>query len=139
MDAQQIAEKASDAMWRTDAASKWFGMSLESIKPGYAELTLVIEKHHCNGHGNCHGAITFGLADSAFAFACNSYNELCVAQHNMISYLRPVKFGDTLRAKAREISRGRKSGIYDVSVINQDGKKCAELRGFSRRVAGSLF
>ena len=139
MNSQEIAEKSSEIMWESDSASKWFGMSIESVAPGYAQLTLNVEKHHCNGHGNCHGAISFALADSAFAFACNSYNERCVDQHNMITYLRPISSGDVLRAEAREVSRSRNSGIYDVCVKNQEGKVCVEMRGFSRKVEGSLF
>jgi acyl-CoA thioesterase len=139
MTPQEIADKSAQAMWESDEASKWFGMAIEKVAPGYALMSLTVEAHHCNGHGDCHGGVSFSLADSAFAFACNSYNELCVGQHTMMSYLRRVSKGDILSAEAQETNRGRKSGIYDVTVKNQDGKICAEMRGFSHRVDGTLY
>ncbi|MFQ3354647.1 MAG: acyl-CoA thioesterase [Paracoccaceae bacterium] len=139
MTPQEIADKSAQAMWESDEASKWFGMAIEKVAPGYALMSLIIEAHHCNGHGDCHGGVSFALADSAFGFACNSYNELCVGQHTMMSYLRPVSKGDILSAEAQERNREGKSGIYDVTVRNQDGKICAEMRGFSRRVKGTLY
>ncbi len=139
MDAQEIAERSAKAMWEDDQASKWFGMSLVKVEPGRARLQLTVQSEQCNGHGICHGGVTYALADSAFAFACNSYNERNVAQHNMASYLRPVFSGDVLMAEAREVSRSRRSGIYDITVTNQDGKKCLEMRGFSHRIDGTLF
>lgn len=139
MTAQEIAEKAAQTMWASDHASAWFGMSLDAVSTGAARLSLSVQEHHCNGHGICHGAVSFALADSAFAFACNSYNQRTVGQHNMVSYLRPIFKGDTITAHASEVSRSTSSGIYDVRVVNQKGQTCVEMRGFSRRIDGQLF
>ena len=139
MDPKVRAERASAAMWAEDNASKWAGMEITHIDEGVATLEMTVEPHHCNGHGICHGGVTFMLADSAFAFACNSRNQSTVAQHNVISFTAPGRLGDTLIAKAREISLTGRSGIYDVTVTNQDGQQIAEFRGFSRAVKGQLF
>jgi acyl-CoA thioesterase len=98
-----------------------------------------VEKHHTNGHDICHGGFIFALADSAFAFACNSYNQVAVAQHNTISFIAPSFQGDRLTAVAREVTRNGRSGLYDVRVTNQDGRLIAELRGASRVIKGTHF
>ena len=139
MTPKERAEKSAAAMWSEDHASKWAGMEITHVDEGEAVLELTIAQHHCNGHGICHGGVTFMLADSAFAFACNSRNQSTVAQHNVISFTAPGRLGDTLIAKAREISLTGRSGIYDVTVTNQDGQQIAEFRGFSRAVKGQLF
>ncbi len=136
---QQRAEKSAECMWANDDASKWLGMALDSVGPGTATLSMTVEKHHTNGHDICHGGFTFTLADSAFAFACNSYNRLAVAQHNTVTFIAPGRLGDVLTANAREIARYGRSGIYDVRVVNQDGKLIAEFRGNSRILEGSHF
>ncbi|MEL6640118.1 MAG: hydroxyphenylacetyl-CoA thioesterase PaaI [Pseudomonadota bacterium] len=136
---KQRAEKAAEAMWSGDRASEWFGMSLDHIDEGTATLSLTIEEHHANGLGNCHGGIIFALADSAFAFACNSRNQATVAQHNTITYLAPGKVGTRLVATAREVSLAGRSGIYDVAVTTDSGTQIAQFRGCSRTVRGSLF
>ncbi|WP_420003746.1 hydroxyphenylacetyl-CoA thioesterase PaaI [Arenibacterium sp. LLYu02] len=133
------AEKSAAAMWDSDQASKWAGMSIETVDEGQATLALTVEPHHCNGHGICHGGVIFLLADSAFAFACNSRNQATVAQHNMISFVAPGRLGDQLRAEAREVSLTGRSGLYDVSVRNQEGQLIAEMRGCSRAIKGQLF
>ena len=139
MTPKERADVSAQSMWSADGASQWFGMSLVSADEGTAVLELKVEKHHCNGHGSCHGGITFALADSAFAFACNSRNAKTVAQHNVISYTAPAKTGDRLTATAREVSLTGRSGIYDVRVTNQDSKLIAEFRGFSRAIGGTIF
>lgn len=139
MNPKERAEKSAAAMWADDAASKWFGMDLRDVDEGYAVLTLEVQQHHCNGHGNCHGGVSFSLADSAFAFACNSRNQSTVGQHTFMSYLAPGRLGDVLTAKATELSLTGRSGIYDVAVTNQDGTKIAEFRGVSRAIRGTLF
>ena len=133
------AEKSAAAMWDSDQASKWAGLSIEAVDEGQATLALTVEPHHCNGHGICHGGVIFLLADSAFAFACNSRNQATVAQHNMISFVAPGRLGDQLRAEAREVSLTGRSGLYDVSVRNQEGQLIAEMRGCSRAIKGQLF
>jgi len=139
MTPKERAAKAAAAMWADDQASKWAGMELCHVDEGEARLELTVASHHCNGHGICHGGVTFMLADSAFAFACNSRNQSTVAQHNMISFTAPGRLGDRLIAKAREVSLTGRSGIYDVTVSNQDGQMIAEFRGCSRAVKGQLF
>lgn len=136
---QEIAEKSADAMWSRDAGSKWLGASLDAVGPGTARMSMTVEKHHTNGHDICHGGYIFTLADSAFAFACNSYNQNVVAQHNTITYLAPGRRGDVLTAEAREVARSGRSGLYDVRVTNQDGALIAEFRGASRAIKGSHF
>ena len=133
------AQKSAAAMWADDNASPWFGMELVEVAEGCATLALTVEPHHANGHGICHGGVTFSLADSAFAFACNSRNQNTVAQSNTITYVAPGRIGDRLTATAREISLTGRSGIYDVTVTNQDGTVIAEFRGNSRAIKGQLF
>lgn len=139
MTPKERAEKSAKAMWANDNASSWLGMELGEVDEGRAVLTLTIEPHHANGHGICHGGITFALADSAFAFACNSRNQSTVAQHNVISYIAPAKIGDRLTATAIEVSLNGRSGIYDVKVKNAKDQTVAEFRGFSRAINGQHF
>ncbi|OAN77605.1 phenylacetic acid degradation protein PaaD [Jannaschia sp. EhC01] len=133
------AEKSAAAMWEGDRASTWVGMEITHIDEGTATLTLRIREDHCNGHGIGHGGVTFMLADSAFAFACNSRNAATVAQHNTISFLAPVRLGDTLTATAVETTLKGRSGITDVTVTNQTGDTVALFRGASRAIGGTLF
>ncbi|AGT08252.1 hydroxyphenylacetyl-CoA thioesterase PaaI [Paracoccus aminophilus] len=133
---QEIAEACAKAMWNDDSASQRLGMSLDHIAPGEATLSMEITGDMSNGHGNCHGGYIFTLADSAFAFACNSRNHLAVAQQNSITYINPGRIGDRLTAAAREVSLRGRSGIYDVQITNQHGAHIAEFRGHSRTVKG---
>ncbi len=139
MTPKERAEAAARAMWGEDRASAWLGMEILEVDEGRATLVLTVERHHTNGHGICHGGITFALADSAFAFACNSRNQATVAQHNIISYLAPARLGDRLTARASEVVLNGRNGIYDVQVTNQEGVRIAEFRGFSRAIKGTLF
>lgn len=136
---QEIARKSADAMWARDDATKWLGATLENVGPGTAVTSMVVERHHTNGHDICHGGFIFTLADSAFAFACNSYNQIVVAQSNVITFVAPGKLGDRLTAKAVEVARFGRSGIYDVTVTDQDGRLIAEFRGNSRVIKGQHF
>ena len=136
---QDIARRAAEAMWSDDRASGWFGMELTGVDAGTATLSLTVAPEHVNGHDICHGGIVFSLADSAFAFACNSRNERSVAFQNTITYLAPARLGDRLTAQAREIRRVGRNGITDVTVTNQDGMAVAEFRGQSRTIGGTLF
>ena len=132
-----LARACADAMWQDDDASKGLGMEIRQIRPGEATLTMTVKPHMVNGQGIAHGGFIFLLADSAFAFACNSHNERAVAAQCDISFIRPGKLGDLLIATAREISRTGRSGIYDISVTADD-TPIAELRGHSRTVGGAL-
>ena len=137
MTPQELAEASAHAMWKGDNASQRLNMSLDHIAPGTATLSMTITGDMSNGHGNCHGGFIFTLADSAFAFACNSYNQITVAQHCSVSYLMPGRIGDRLTATATEVMRRGRSGIYDIRVTNQDGDHVAEFRGHSRTVSGT--
>ncbi|WP_196223368.1 hydroxyphenylacetyl-CoA thioesterase PaaI [Roseibium sp. RKSG952] len=132
MSAQELAEACARVMWSTDDASQGLDMMLDYITPGEARISMTVTAHMANGHGNCHGGYIFTLADSAFAFACNTYNQITVAQHCGITYLIPGRVGDRLTATAHEVSRQGRSGIYDVRVTNQNGDRVAEFRGHSR-------
>lgn len=136
---QERAEKSAKGMWEGDNAARWFGMEIVSVGEGRAVLEMTVQPHHANGHAICHGGVTFSLADTAFAYACNSRNQATVAQHNIISYLAPGRLGDRLRAEAAELSLTGRSGIYDVKVTNQTGTVIAEFRGISRAIKGQLF
>ncbi|HEX5326589.1 MAG TPA: hydroxyphenylacetyl-CoA thioesterase PaaI [Acetobacteraceae bacterium] len=138
-DAAALARACAEAMWAEDRASPGLGMRLETVGPGCAILTMTIADTMVNGHGICHGGFIFALADSAFAFACNSYGERAVAQHAAISFLRPGRRGEVLRAEAVERVRGARSGIYDVRVTGDDGSVVAELRGHARTTGGKFF
>ena len=109
------------------------------MQPGIATVSLQVEKRHTNGHDICHGGYIFTLADTAFAFACNSYNQVAVAQQNSISFVAPGKLGDTLTATATEVHRAARSGVYDAIVVNQDNETIALFRGNSRLLNRTLF
>ncbi|MGB3316954.1 MAG: hydroxyphenylacetyl-CoA thioesterase PaaI [Albidovulum sp.] len=139
MTPQERAERSAAAMWAGDAASKHLGIVLDAVGPGRAVLSFTVRPEHLNGHGICHGGYIFTLADSAFAFACNSHNRLVVAQQNSITYLSPGREGERLRAEAVEVSLTGRSGIYDVTVTGGDGRKLALFRGLSRQIEGQHF
>jgi acyl-CoA thioesterase len=131
-----LARACAEAMWQEDDASKGLGMEIVEIKPGQATLTMTVKPEMVNGQRIAHGGFIFTLADSAFAFACNTHNERTVAAQGNISFIRPGKLGDRLVATAREISRSGRSGIYDVRVTAGDAV-IAEFRGHSRTIAGT--
>lgn len=131
-----LARACAEAMWKEDAASSGLGMSIVEVGPGRATLTMTVQPHMVNGQHIAHGGFIFTLADSAFAFACNSHNEKAVAAQGNITFLKPGRLGDELVARAREISRSGRSGIYDVQVSVGDSV-IAEFRGHSRVVPGT--
>jgi acyl-CoA thioesterase len=133
----ELARASADAMWAADTASRGLGMAIVEVAPGRATLTMTVSDAMLNGHEIAHGGFIFTLADSAFAFACNSYGERTVAQHCTISFIKSVAKGDRLVATAREVSRVGRSGIYDVRV-SANGAIVAEFRGFSRTIGGSI-
>jgi acyl-CoA thioesterase len=130
------AQDHAAAMWAGDRASQGLGMEIVEVAAGAATLAMTVTAAMANGHGIAHGGFIFALADSAFAFACNSHGEQAVAQHCAITYLKPGRVGDRLIASAREVSRQGRSGIYDVSV-SVNGEAIAEFRGHSRLTGGS--
>jgi acyl-CoA thioesterase len=131
-----LARACADAMWKEDDASQGLGMEILEVRAGEAVLAMTVQPHMVNGHGIAHGGFIFLLADSAFAFACNSHNERTVAAQCNISFIQPGKLGDRLVATAREISKAGRSGICDVRVTVND-TAIAELRGHSRSIGGA--
>ena len=137
-DPQALAELAGKTMYERDPASQTLGMTLDAIRPGYARMCMRVRDDMLNGHGTCHGGYIFMLADSAFAFACNSHNFNTVGAGCTIDYLAPGRAGDVLVAEAVEQALSGKTGVYDVVVTDQDGRKIALFRGKSHRVAGHV-
>lgn len=137
MTPQDLARASADAMWASDNATQHLGMELSGVAPGHATMTMTVRPEMTNGHKTCHGGYIFTLADSAFAFACNTYNQRTVAQMAQVSFLAPAFEGDRLTAEAREIFKQGRGGIYDVRVTNQHGAPVAEFRGHSRSVKGT--
>ena len=136
---QQIAEATRDAMWANDRASKLLGMAVLAIGPGKATLTMTVREDMLNGHDICHGGFIATLADSAFAFACNACNEMTVASGFDINLLAAAKQGDVLTARAAEVSRAGRTGVYDVNVSNQRGEAVVVFRGRSYAMKGKAL
>ncbi len=126
-------------MWSTDRASQALGMSILDVSPGQARLRMTVRADMTNGHGMCHGGYIFLLADSSFAFACNSRNQKTVAASAEIHFLAPAKEGDTLTAQAQEQHLGGRSGLYDVRVTDQEGRTLALFRGKSAAIPGAVI
>ncbi len=138
MTREQLARACAAAMWAQDRASQRLGMELVDVAPGRARLRMQVADTMVNGHAICHGGFVFALADSAFAFACNSYNRTTVAQAADVVFVAPARLGDELVAEATERARYGRNGIYDVTVRRSDGALVAEFRGRSREIAGRL-
>ncbi len=136
MNPQALAEACAKAMWTNDRASQGLGMSLDKVAPGEATISMTVTAAMCNGLSICHGGYLFTLADSAFAFACNTHNQHAVAQHGAITFIVPANVDERLTARAREVSREGRAGVYDFSIANSAGKTIAEFRGHSRTVEG---
>lgn len=126
-------------MWARDRASRGLGMAIERIGAGQSVLAMTVRPDMVNGHGMCHGGFIFMLADSAFAFACNSYNVTTVAAACDIAYLKAVRPGEVLRATAREVYRESRNGIYDIAVTDHAGAVVAQFRGRSRTIGGPVI
>lgn len=137
-DAQALAAEVGRVMYAGDAASQGLGMCLDAIAPGYAKLVMRVRGDMLNGHKTCHGGFIFSLADSAFAFSCNARNVSTVAAGCTIDYLAPAFEGDVLTAEAHERSLAGRTGVYDVTVSNQEGRAIALFRGRSYRIKGQL-
>ncbi len=136
---QRTAERSAETLYRGDAASQQLGMTIESCGPGRATVSMRIRPDMVNGHRICHGGLIFALADSAFAFACNSYGENTVAAGAAIEFLAPGREGDVLRAIATERWRAGRAGIYEIEVQNQRDEIVALFRGRSHQIAGRLI
>jgi phenylacetic acid degradation protein PaaD len=138
MDAEALARRAVQALFDGDRASRMLGMTIESCGPGTATVSMRVRPDMVNGHDVCHGGLIFALADSAFAFACNSYGDNTVAAGAAIEFLLPARDGDLLTAMARERWRAGRSGIYEIEIRNQRNEAVALFRGRSHRIAGRL-
>ena len=133
---QQLAEATRDAMWANDRASQALGMQVQAVGPGTATVAMTVREDMLNGHDLCHGGLVATLADSAFAFACNAYNEVTVASGFDINLFAASKLGDVLTATAHEVSKAGRTGVYDIEVTNQRGERVAAFRGRSYTIKG---
>ncbi|MCV2354228.1 hydroxyphenylacetyl-CoA thioesterase PaaI [Paucibacter sp. B2R-40] len=136
MTSQEIAEAVRDGMLANDRASKALGMDVLAIGPGSATLAMTVTEAMLNGFDICHGGMVTALADSTFAFACNSYNELTVASGFSIDIVAPSRLGDRLKAVAKETSLAGRTGVYDITITNQADELIAVFRGRSYRIKG---
>jgi acyl-CoA thioesterase len=137
--AQTIADAVGHGMYARDKAAQALGITLLDIRQGYARMSMAVRDDMLNGHATCHGGFIFTLADSAFAFACNSYDQRVVAAQCAITFLAPARLGDRLTAKGTERQRFGRNGIYDITVTRADGAPIAEFRGHARTVKGRFL
>jgi len=135
---QRLAERAAEVLYERDSASQMLGIRLVDVRPGYARAVMVVRPEMVNGHKVCHGGLVFALADTAFAFACNTHNENTVAAAGSIDFLVPSYPGDELTAVAHELWRTRRSGLYEITVTNQRDERVALFRGRSHRIKGEI-
>ena len=133
---QQLAEQVRDALWAGDHATQMLGMEITEVGPGRAVIRMAVRQDMLNGHAICHGGLITTLADSTFAFACNSHNELTVASGFTVDLLAPGRLGDLLTATGVEVSKAGRTGVYDVEVRNQRGERIAVFRGRSYTLRG---
>lgn len=133
---QQTAERVRDGMLANDRVSRAMGMAVVEVGPGHAVLTMTVRDDMLNGHDLCHGGLIATLADSTFAFACNSYDELTVASGFAIDLIAPGRAGDVLTARCHEVSKAGRTGVYDTEVTNQRGERVAVFRGRSYTIKG---
>lgn len=136
MTPQQIAEQVRDEMLADDTATPWLGIQITEVGPGRSLAVMTVRKEMVNGHGLAHGGLITALADSAFAFACNAYNEVSVASGFDVNLLASAKAGDVLSARCDEVSKSGRTGVYDVIVSNQHGERIAVFRGRSYTMKG---
>ena len=135
-DPQALAERTRAAMWANDHAVRGLGMQVVAVGPGTSTVSMAVRQDMVNGHDLCHGGLIATLADSAFAYACNAYNEVTVASGFAIDLLLPGKLGDVLTANCVEVSKSGRTGVYDVTVANQHGQRVAVFRGRSHTFKG---
>jgi acyl-CoA thioesterase len=134
--AQQIADLARVGMAANDRTATALGIRIIEVSPGRATLSMTVREDMLNGHDICHGGLISTLADSSFAFACNSYNELTVASGFSIDFIAPGRLGDVLTARCAEVTKAGRTGVYDTEVVNQRGERVAVFRGRSYTIKG---
>ena len=132
-----MARRVAEAMLAKEGTGPAWGLVIEEAREGYARVSMRVRPDFLNGHGMTHGGMVFALADTAFAYACNSRNESTVAHQASIAFLAPTHAGDVLIAEAREASRSGRSGVYHVSVKTAEGVAVAEFTGLSRTIGGA--
>ena len=137
--AQGVAEASREAMWRNDRASRWLGMVVQAVGPGSATVSMTVRNEMLNGHDICHGGLITTLADSAFAFACNAYNEVTVAAGFDVNLVAAARLDDVLSATATEVNKAGRTGVYDITVCNQRGETVAVFRGRSYTIKGKAL
>ncbi len=138
-EAKALARLVKDDMYARDHASKMLGIQVDEIAPGFARCSMTVREDMINGHDTCHGGFIFTLADSAFAFACNACNRTTVALQAQITFTAPGHLGDVLIATATEQNRTRRTGVYDVKVVTEDGRDIALFRGNSYETKGTVL
>ena len=136
LDPQAVAERVRDGMSENDRVLRTNGIRFEAVGPGYAKLTMTVRDEMLNGFAICHGGFITVLADTAFAYACNSYNEQTVASGISLDFMAPGRPGDLLCAEAKEVFAAGRTGVYDISVTNEKGELIAVMRGKSYRLKG---
>ena len=136
---EDIARTVGETMYRKDTAAQHIGITLKEIKPGEAVMTMRVSDYMLNGHSICHGGYIFTLADTAFAYACNSYNQNTVAQAAQINFVRPTPVNVLLTATATEIARTGRTGLYDITVQDESGQAVAFFRGNSHTIKGQMI
>jgi acyl-CoA thioesterase len=139
VDPAETARRCAETMYAADPASRRLGIQISDVGPGRATASMTVRDDMVNGHGMCHGGYVFTLADTAFAFACNTYDDRTVAAGADVSFLEPVAADDRLVARAIELVRRGRSGLYDVTVSRDDGTVVAEFRGRSRSLGRSML
>ena len=133
---QQMADRVREGLFANDRASKAMGMQVLDVTPGQATVSMIVRPDMLNGHETCHGGIIATLADSAFAFACNSHGEMTVASGFNIDLVAPARLGDVLTARCTEVAKAGRTGVYDTKVNNQRGERIAVFRGRSHTIQG---
>jgi len=134
---EEVAKLSTEAMLAEDKTVALNGIEVVEVRPGSAVAAMIVLERMANGHGICHGGFIFLLADTAFAYACNSHGRRAVAQHASVTFLAPGRLGERLTAAAVEHHRGERSGLTDVTVRNGEGEIIAEFRGHSRTIGGT--
>ena len=135
----QLAAAVVNHMMEHDQFSQWLGIQVLEIREGFSKISMVIRPEMVNGFGIIHGGVTFSLADSAFAFACNNRNVLSVALDTSINFIKPVQVGDELTASAKEIHNGQSTGLYHITILNQHQHVVAEFKGLCYRTGKPLI
>lgn len=134
-----VARAVAEALMAREGTAPAWGLVLEDARPGFARVAMVVRPDMLNGHGTAHGGMVFALADTAFAYACNSRDEATVGQQASIVFLSPAQLGERLVAEAREVAAAGRGGVYAVSVSGADGRAVAEFQGLSRKVGGPVL